>query len=275
MEKRTRNILLAIATIIFFVGLGVTIYLVKLNQDIRKKASSGAACQQSGDCVLLNGPGNSGDYTAPRNILYIDITNQTEFRFNPGNTNDGCYNVQIQGNQLTWSKIGSGASCRDISNIQIWMGNGIDSPTPTPTTPQSTVTPTLPPGQTATPTPTRNPSFTATPTTQVTLTSTPSPSATKTGTFTPTAIPTDIPRGGGDTPTNTPTPTAQTTGANTATPTNGSNPTNTPTSGVIAAMSPTPGQNGDALPQAGVGTFTWIFSGLSMIALFGGILLIL
>lgn len=112
------------------IGTISTIILVQRNQDIRRKASSGAACSHSADCVLLDNPGNSGNHTAPRTIVYIDITNQTSYRYNPGDTNDGCYDVRIQGHQVTWNRVGSGSSCKDISNIQIWMGTGGNTPTP-------------------------------------------------------------------------------------------------------------------------------------------------
>jgi hypothetical protein len=263
-DNRKRNFILGFATIIFLLGLSVTLYLVQRSQDIRRDAASGAACTQSGDCVLLNAPGNSGTYSAPRNILYVDITNQDVIRFNPGTTNDGCYDVAIQGNALSWNKVGSGSSCKDISNIQIWMGDGISSPTPTtqatltPTIPQQIVTPTT--NVTVTPT---IPGSQQTPTTQPSITggqtSTPTPQSTATQTPTPS----EPPRGGVETPTPT----------NTVTPTSVNNPTGTPTS-LIAMTSPTPG--GDTLPQAGVGSVTVLLVMLgTMIIMGAGILFVL
>lgn len=261
MSVKKRNIILGLATIIFFVGLGITLYLVQRNQDIREDASSGAACSQSGDCLLINNPGNSGAQVAPRNILYVDITNQDVFRFNPGSTNDGCYNVSISGNQVVWSKVGSGSSCKDISNIQIWMGDGISSPTPTLT--PTTTTPTGPATGTPTGVVTQSISPTANPSTTLTPTKTPTPVPSSSGTGSPTPTPSEPPRGGADTPT----PTI------TLTPTTGDNPTSTPTSESIVATSPTPG--GDALPKAGVGTLTVLFSTLGIFVLIGAGMLFL
>jgi hypothetical protein len=175
-------------------------------------------------------------------------------------------------------------------------GTATSTPTPTKTltptikvtgtvTPTKTGTPTIRITGTSTPAPT-NPvpqscktltftitGGTLTPTPRGTATNTPTPSPTKTGTptitvtgtitGTATLTPTDVPRGGGDTPTNTPTPT------NTAgpTPTTGSNPTATPTNGVIAGNSPTPG--GTDLPNAGVALPTLFAAGL------GGLVLII
>jgi hypothetical protein len=150
-----RKVIVGFGVFLLLIGAISTILLVQRNQDIRRDASSGKVCQQSSDCMLLDNPGNSGSYQTPRQIAYIDITNQTEFRYTPGNTNDGCYNVSIQGNQLTWSKVGSGNTCKDISNIQIWMTNGT---TPTPTNAPS-LTPT---GTTGTVTPTQTTSITPT-----------------------------------------------------------------------------------------------------------------
>lgn len=159
-KRRNRFILFGIVTVLLLVGTISTIFLVQRNQELRERASSGAACSHAvGQCILLDSPGNSGSYTAPKAISYIDITNQTEYRYNAGNTNDGCYNVSIQGTQLTWSKVGSGPTCKDISNIQIWVSDMTPTPTQEVT---STPTPTLPPG--TSPTPTSALSHTPTPT---------------------------------------------------------------------------------------------------------------
>jgi hypothetical protein len=257
-DNRKRNFILAIATFVFVLGLTVTLYLVQRSQDIRRDAASGAACQQSGTCLLLNDPGNSGTYAAPLNILYVDITNQSVFRFNPGSTNDGCYDVMIQGNLVSWNKIGSGSSCKDISNIQIWMGDGISSPTPTT---QASLTPTAQASLTP-----AIPQQTVTPTTQATLTPTLQPSVTANLTSTPTSTPTpsEPPRGGVETPTPT----------NTSTPTSGSNPTGTPTS-LIAMTSQTPADE-ETLPKAGVGSVTVLLGMLGTIVIMGaGILFFL
>jgi hypothetical protein len=268
MFKSKRNLILGLATIILFLGLGITIYLVRQNQEIRRKASSGSACEQSPDCDLVGNGQNSGSYTAARQITYVDITDQNSTRYYPGNTNDGCHDVHISGNQVTWNKIGPGPGCKDVSNVQVWLGNGAPSVSPTETTtptPAQTITTSITPttNLTHTVTPTRNPSLTAT----NTPTHTTTPTVPAGSTNTPTPTPTEPGRGGGDSPTPTSTATPTTTAQNSAT------PTPTTNNGVIAATSPTP--KGDTLPQAGVGTLTIMFSAFGMLAFIGAGLLFL
>lgn len=139
------------------VAAGVT--LVQRQQQLQQQAASGSECSHDPNCQLLDNPGNSGAYTAPRHIIYVDITDKDYHRYNPGDTDDGCRKVSIHDNFISWEKYGSGPNCKDVSNVQIWMG---EEPTPT-------VTPT--PASTSTPTPTKPPSATNTPT----PTSTPTP----------------------------------------------------------------------------------------------------
>lgn len=132
--------------------------LVQQRQLLEQEASSGSECQHADDCVLLDNAGNSGSFDAPGTIRYVDITDQDETRFNPGQVDDGCYRVNISGNHVSWEKYGPGPTCKDVSNVQIWHEDDDDTPTSTPTltpTPQSssTPTPTKPPGVTSTPTP--------------------------------------------------------------------------------------------------------------------------
>jgi hypothetical protein len=37
-----------------------------------------------------------------------------------GDHDDGCYQVSTVGSVATWQRIGSGKSCKDVSNIQSW-----------------------------------------------------------------------------------------------------------------------------------------------------------
>jgi hypothetical protein len=153
------------------VGVTAGVLLVQRQQEISERAASGEECTHSPDCILLEGRGNSGSFSAPRIITRVDITARYFHEYFPGDTDNGCYKVSIHGRDLSWERIGSGPDCKDISNIQIWMG---DEPTSTPTTPPST--PTEPPstptdGPTSTPTGTP----TTTPTGTITITPTEPP----------------------------------------------------------------------------------------------------
>lgn len=132
------------------------VVLVQREQDIRNRASSGSGCQQSPDCVLLDGSDidgkNSGDYNATRNIAYLDITNKPgeEVRFEKGDNDNGCYRGSIQGSSANWERYREGNDCKEISNVQIWLETQVEpSPSEDPTeapseasSPTSTSTPT-------------------------------------------------------------------------------------------------------------------------------------
>jgi hypothetical protein len=135
--------------LLLIVGITAGVILVQKQQDIRERAASGSECDHAPDCILLENPGNSGSFTAPRTISHLFITAKEYHRFDPPGTNNGCYNVSISGNYTEWNRVGSGRDCKDISNIQIWLGTDV-SPTPTPT-------PTIPPENTPTPTPSITP----------------------------------------------------------------------------------------------------------------------
>jgi hypothetical protein len=153
--------------LLLIAGVAAGVLLVQRQQELREKAASGSECTQSTDCKLLDSPGNSGSFTAPRTIDHLFITARDYHRYDPPGTNDGCYNVIINGNSLTWNRVGDGPDCKDISNIQVWL-TGITIETPTPTAePTSTVT--LTPTQEVTPSIT----LTSTPTGAVTGSPTP------------------------------------------------------------------------------------------------------
>ena len=137
-------------------GVAAGVILVQRQQQIAEKAASGKECQQSQDCVLLDNPGNSGSFTAPRPISYVKITAKDVHEYESGDTNDGCYHVVINGSFLSWNRVGEGPDCKDVSNVQVWMKEGEATPTSTPT-----------------PEPTEVPEETPTPTSKVTPTETP------------------------------------------------------------------------------------------------------
>ena len=93
---------------ILVVGVAAAVFLVQRQQEIQERASSGAECSHSPDCVLLEDPGNSGTYTAPRNISRLFITAREAFEFNPEYTDNGCYRVSIDGTTFQWQRYAEG-----------------------------------------------------------------------------------------------------------------------------------------------------------------------
>lgn len=126
--------------IILIGGITAGVILVQRQQQISERAASGKECQQASDCILLDEPGNSGSFSAPEEIVKVAITARDVFTFQPGLSEDGCYRVKIEGRDLAWQRYGSGSECKDVSNVQVWIGQA----TATPTEGQ-TETPTSPP----------------------------------------------------------------------------------------------------------------------------------
>ena len=136
-----KKIAIALFTLLILVGgVGAGVFLVKKQQELRELASSAAECTQSPNCVVFEDPGDSGFREVDNYIDYMMITHKPgeEARFEQGESDDGCYRVEINQNQLRWERYSSGNTCREISNIQVWMGGPpqpTQTPTPTPTTP--------------------------------------------------------------------------------------------------------------------------------------------
>src|SRR3972149_6211544 len=134
-------------------GVAAGVILVQRQQEISERAASGKECSQSPNCILLDEPGNSGSFIAPRAIVAVLITAKDVFAYQPGDTNDGCYHVVIDGTYLSWNRVGTGPDCKDVSNVQVKMVEGGQiTPTLAPTP-----TETPPPGETPTPKPTSPP----------------------------------------------------------------------------------------------------------------------
>ena len=120
-------------------GIAAGVILVQHQQQMEERAASGKECQQASDCSLLDEPGNSGSFSAPKSITKVNITAKDVFTFLPGTNEDGCYRVKIEGRDLTWQRYGDGPDCKDVSNVQVWFSQGDTTPTEkpesTPTTP--------------------------------------------------------------------------------------------------------------------------------------------
>ena len=125
-----RNKILSLFAVFVLVAAVATgVVLVKQEQDIRDKAASGSDCTHAPDCVLLEDVGDIGSYNAPGTILYVEFSDQDYHRYYPGDSDD-CRKVNISGNMLSWERLQHTNECKNISNIQIWFGEGNSSPSP-------------------------------------------------------------------------------------------------------------------------------------------------
>lgn len=132
-----RKIIATIFGIVFLVAaVTVGVYLVQQQQRLQQMAASGKECEQSPDCVLLDKPGNQGSFDAPKPITHVIITDKDIHKYGPGETDDGCRRVIVLENYISWNKYRDGPDCKDVSNVQVWMGQSQSSPTPTPKQPE-------------------------------------------------------------------------------------------------------------------------------------------
>ncbi|MBN1169143.1 hypothetical protein JXA63_04605 [Candidatus Woesebacteria bacterium] len=140
-NKSPKKIIIAIASVIILMGaVFAGVILVKRQQELRELASSASECTHSPDCVVFEDPGNEGFREVNRYISHLFITNKPgeEVKFEPNGGDNGCYKVEIDNNSFRWERYSSGNSCKDISNIQVWMEDLPEptaTPMPTPTTP--------------------------------------------------------------------------------------------------------------------------------------------
>jgi len=76
-------------------------------------------CDQS-DCTCLPGI-NSGFYSGSGDIGSLVIKAGVEYHvYYSGLTEDGCYDVAIDGNFASWNKVGDGKTCKDVSHLETW-----------------------------------------------------------------------------------------------------------------------------------------------------------
>lgn len=87
---------------------------------ILQEEQGGSQCDHSSDCTLLPGV-NNGSYTASQQIDSLVIKAGVEYHvYYSGYTEDGCYHVDIDGLTATWTKVGGGKYCKDVSHLQSW-----------------------------------------------------------------------------------------------------------------------------------------------------------
>jgi Flp pilus assembly pilin Flp len=91
-----------------------TPYCVILNQE-----EGCSQCEQS-DCTCLPGI-NSGTYIGGSDIGSLVIKAGVEYHiYYSGVTDDGCYDVFIDGDYASWTRVGEGKDCQDVSHLETW-----------------------------------------------------------------------------------------------------------------------------------------------------------
>jgi hypothetical protein len=87
---------------------------------VLQEESGGSQCDQHDDCDHLPGL-NVGSYEASEDIDAFVIKAGKDYHvFESGLTEDGCYYVEIIGNQVSWERYGGGKDCKDVSHEQVW-----------------------------------------------------------------------------------------------------------------------------------------------------------
>ena len=86
----------------------------------------GSQCDASDDCTLIDVSINNGTWTTdpfgdPLESFVIKA-GQDYFIYESGETEDGCYYVDFaeDGYSVSWTKIGDGPSCKDVSHTEMW-----------------------------------------------------------------------------------------------------------------------------------------------------------
>ena len=92
---------------------------------IHNRSQGGSQCDASPACTLTDVGINHGTILNhnPNPLLsFIIKAGQEYITFYPGVTNDGCYLVDLalDGYSVTWSKIGGGNNCKDVSHLEQW-----------------------------------------------------------------------------------------------------------------------------------------------------------
>ena len=84
------------------------------------ESEGGSQCDQSGVCTLFELPGPSyWEPSVPVETVVIKAGTSYYKFYSPG-SNDGCYNVSIEADQVEWEKVGDEKGCQDISHVQAW-----------------------------------------------------------------------------------------------------------------------------------------------------------
>jgi hypothetical protein len=85
-----------------------------------QESEGGSQCEHDPMCYKLPGV-NAGTFSASSTIYNFVIKAGKEYNiFESGYTDDGCYQVDIDGNDVSWMKVGHGSGCKDVSHGQAW-----------------------------------------------------------------------------------------------------------------------------------------------------------
>ncbi|KKR28715.1 MAG: PKD domain containing protein [Candidatus Woesebacteria bacterium GW2011_GWA1_39_8] len=124
---------------IFLGSIALGLFLVAGSlANFSASAHGGSECSQSEYCNLVDNPGNSGTYDNNSSISETTIKAGTEyFSFHSGNSDDGCYKVEITNKTVSWQKYGDGPSCKDVSHLEVWRQKDENPPSNPPQTPPS------------------------------------------------------------------------------------------------------------------------------------------
>lgn len=118
----TGKIIATIFGIILLVaGIAAGVLLIGQNQEIREQAAGSDACIKSYLCEFIDEPEDSGIHEARLDISRLIITEKKTRQFNPGVSDDGCYQVTISRNVVMWNRYNTGPGCPKIINIQVWL----------------------------------------------------------------------------------------------------------------------------------------------------------
>lgn len=219
LPMNRKVILIAIAVIIFVLGLVAVVFLIKQQQDLREKAAEQVTFELSGTSLVVH-YNDFQDAVIDINVHYIDgrSKNFHEQYSSPIGTTTRIF--ELENTCVTFIQV-HGTNTHYNSDCSV-----VPTPVPTPTT-QAT----LPPTQTVPPTTVASPTGrpTASPTTRA--------SSTPPIVFQPSPTPTTPPIGGQPTP--SPTPTKSPSPKPTSSPTTSARPTATPTTPPIGGV-PTP-----------------------------------
>jgi Flp pilus assembly pilin Flp len=87
-----------------------------------QEEQGGSQCEASEDCEVLPGV-NAGDwYSGGETIDNFVIKAGKEYHiYQSGITFDGCYEVDLDGPNVSWIKLSGGSDCQDVSHMQSWF----------------------------------------------------------------------------------------------------------------------------------------------------------
>lgn len=120
-QSATGKLIATLFSLVILVG-GVLagVFLVRQQQEIRSNASE-QECIQSANCIIIDNPDESGSYKINGIIYDVYLTDENANIFGAGINDSGCYKTTIEGDSLTWEKVGTQSECNNLVNIQIWM----------------------------------------------------------------------------------------------------------------------------------------------------------